>query len=160
MKWRYLKRWTTESCQTLIRILKTYISMTKKAWFLNLSGNNKNFLLFEKRKSYICTPENGIQHTTVRWVRGWNHQFAKLTYGKPYRGFESRPHRKRKIPLRRDFSFYHIQEWPVLLRPCVSLCGGASNLGFTTFFKIIKAILSFTHRNNQKKSIFAPRLTP
>ena len=30
----------------------------------------------------------------VRWVSGWNHQFAKLTYGQPYRGFESPSHRK------------------------------------------------------------------
>ena len=29
----------------------------------------------------------------VRWVSGLNHQFAKLTYGQPYRGFESPPHR-------------------------------------------------------------------
>ena len=30
----------------------------------------------------------------VRWVSGLNHQFAKLTYGQPYRGFESPPHRQ------------------------------------------------------------------
>jgi hypothetical protein len=29
----------------------------------------------------------------VKWVSGLNHQFAKLTYGKLYRGFESLFHR-------------------------------------------------------------------
>jgi hypothetical protein len=28
---------------------------------------------------------------TERWLRGRKHQFAKLAYGKLYRGFESRP---------------------------------------------------------------------
>ena len=31
------------------------------------------------------------------WVSGWNHQFAKLTYGLPYRGFESPSFRKQEV---------------------------------------------------------------
>jgi hypothetical protein len=30
----------------------------------------------------------------VRWVSGLNQQFAKLSYGNTYRGFESPSHRK------------------------------------------------------------------
>ena len=54
------------------------------------------FILF----SYICITFEGNNNRkslflekTERWVSGLNHQFAKLTCWKRYRGFESRPHR-------------------------------------------------------------------
>ena len=48
-----------------------------------------------EKKSYLCRPKVLVKDKEVRWVSGLNHQFAKLTYGKLYRGFESLPHRRK-----------------------------------------------------------------
>ena len=62
-----------------------------------------------RKKLYLCIAieRNGVKrglekdlwnhrkHPSLEvWVSGWNHQFAKLTYGLPYRGFESPRFRK------------------------------------------------------------------
>ena len=45
------------------------------------------------------------------WVSGWNHQFAKLTYGLPYRGFESPTFR-----LASQLYLYFLGRWWIHLR--------------------------------------------
>lgn len=55
----------------------------------NFQKNQKKYLRI-KTNNYFCTPKQ------ERWESGLIHQFAKLTYGKPYRGFESPSLRKKK----------------------------------------------------------------
>ena len=64
--------------------------------------------LVEQKKCSIFAPafENdacwfGNNIRLEGWVSGWNHQFAKLTCGLPYRGFESPTFRKRSSKLHR-----------------------------------------------------------
>ena len=60
-----------------------------------------------KKKLYLCNRiwerclmiQKWIQQEG--WVSGWNHQFAKLTCGLPYRGFESPTFRKHYSKLHR-----------------------------------------------------------
>ena len=75
----------------------------KNKWLI-FRISRKNNIFFWKNKSfkpcllknkiYLCNAIPIIAVLEV-WVSGWNNQFAKLTYGFPYRGFESPRFRKR-----------------------------------------------------------------
>lgn len=57
--------------------------------------NNEKIFCQLSRITIFAVPKNRVVLIIkVRCLRGRKDQFAKLTYGKLYRGFESLPHRK------------------------------------------------------------------
>ena len=56
---------------------------------------NFDLYLQSSLKILSLPSQSSCNNKEVRWVSGLNHQFAKLTYGKLYRGFESLPHRRK-----------------------------------------------------------------
>ena len=82
------------------RLLISYKSSPKQEnMYISWKKLQKN--LVEQKKCSIFAPafENdacwfGNNIRLEGWVSGWNHQFAKLTCGLPYRGFESPTFRK------------------------------------------------------------------
>ena len=89
------------------RLLISYKSSPKQEnMYISWKKLQKN--LVEQKKCSIFAPafENdacwfGNNIRLEGWVSGWNHQFAKLTCGLPYRGFESPTFRKHYSKLHR-----------------------------------------------------------
>ena len=72
----------------------------------------------------------------VRWVSGLNQQFAKLSYGFPYRGFESPSHRRRDLALMPGLFFF--TPYSEFIKVWISIYGCT--------------LLDYVHKKNDRKS--------